>query len=125
MGNLKTVFFALVVVILGWRLRTGYLRSRAEWTRESWRAFARVAIIASLPLGVALGMAVAVDLGIYEAVSATPTFRWIWVGAMFASMFIGIVLVMATLNRFEQAAPTRDLRDLFRPIGTRNGDRAA
>jgi hypothetical protein len=125
MRKLELILAALLVLNLGWRLRAGYARTRVEWTREAWRAFARGGVLASLPLAFALGMAAAVDLGIYEAVSASPTFRGTWVGIMFALMVVGAVLVVAMVHRFEQAAPTRDVRDLFRPVGTKDDERAA
>ena len=76
----------LLLAFAVWFAHKGYQRRRAHWTSVEWTAFAKGVGVAFAVVLIAMAMAFAVDLGIYDAVAASRAFRSTWVGVMMVLM---------------------------------------
>ena len=115
----------LVVVYFVFSARAGIRRRRAHWTPASWRAFKRVCVLGAGVMAVGLGMAVAVDLGIYRALSASTTFRGFWVAGIFGFSIAGALVLTVALSRLTRGDPDQQFCRLFERPTNSNPDGAA
>lgn len=87
--------------------RTGYLRRRPHWTRDSWR---RYFIACALPLGaiaVFACMMVAVEQRLPIVGPPRSTARGLWIVAMMSFMVVGVGGLVSAIAWLAQGEPSR------------------
>ena len=82
----------------GSRAIQGYQRRKVEWTRPQWRKFLMILGVSMLFLITSSGMAIGVDMGIYNGMSET-LHRW-YFRILVATMTIGAISFGLTMTWF-------------------------
>lgn len=98
---------APVVLLYGWFLRQGYVRRRAVWNPSSWRRFAIFLILGLSLLALSLRMAVGVDNGVYQGMSARARNAYFY--TLMASTLLGTLLINGLILWFARGRPDRQL----------------
>lgn len=103
------VFLGGAYITLGLvlRARTGYLRRRPYWTRDSWR---RYLLVCSIPLGALLilaGMMAALEMRLPIAGAPRSSARGVWIWGILLCMLIGAGGLAIAIGWLADGEPAR------------------
>jgi len=105
--------FALIVIDMLIKVRSGYLRRRPHWTRESWQRYVIAFVLVVGATLVGLAMAKAVDLRVPITGIARSTARTTWVLTMMVFLFSGAIGIGIVVDRLAAGDPARQFGGLF------------
>jgi len=112
---------ALGYLLVDWVLqaRSGYLRRRPYWTRESWRQYLFACSVFAGAIAIMFAMTLAVDWHVPIAGAARSVTRFAWVGVALVFMFIGAVGLASAVHWLTHGDPSRQF-ELPRWVGGRH-----
>ncbi len=106
-NGLRYVAAGYILVDILLRARSGYLRRRPYWTRESWRRFLVVCSVPAGALAVFVSMVAAFEWRLPIVGASGSTARTLWALGIVGFMILGVSGLVVAVHRLENGEPSR------------------
>ena len=106
-GPIQWLFMAALITHLALSVRSGYLRHRGKWTRESWRRYLTACAIPVFSLVLLFALLFAMDARWPIFGVSRSTLRAVWAGALLLLMIIGGIGLIMVVERLDRGDPDR------------------
>ncbi len=101
----RIAFFSYFTVSLGLQIRTGYLRRRPHWTRESWLRYLRLAVMPVVAITLLLLLS-SIDTSSNLLGAPQSAARTVWIVIMLAMLLFGALGLIIAIEWLKKGEPS-------------------